>query len=220
MADQRHTHHTLRINRAPVLTLWAAVVAERLGFAVGGGAHTGTRRRRTQRLRQGQSPRSLHAHAARRPGAAPGAAREGDAEGGAPAPGRAGDAYRRGLRALSKEKPIDPATVQRYLTSKFGAALDEGLRGDAAAGHFTSASRTGGRGVIISTNSSDRLFPRARRGWGATGHIEPRGHPTARDRGRGSLTKPKAPRERPLRPHRLIPAPQMFQTCGFVTLSE
>ena len=24
--------HTIKINRAPVLTLWAAVVAERLGF--------------------------------------------------------------------------------------------------------------------------------------------------------------------------------------------
>ena len=33
MAESRHTHHTLRINRAPVLTLWAAVVAQRLGFA-------------------------------------------------------------------------------------------------------------------------------------------------------------------------------------------
>jgi hypothetical protein len=29
MADD---HHSLMINRAPVLTLWAAVVAERLGF--------------------------------------------------------------------------------------------------------------------------------------------------------------------------------------------
>ena len=33
MADQRHTHHTLQLNRPPVLTPWAAVVAERLGFA-------------------------------------------------------------------------------------------------------------------------------------------------------------------------------------------
>jgi hypothetical protein len=46
MTDQRHIHHTLRINRAPVLTLWAAVVAERLGFTSGGGAYAGARRRR------------------------------------------------------------------------------------------------------------------------------------------------------------------------------
>jgi hypothetical protein len=30
-----------------------------------------------------------------------------------------------GLRALSKAKPIDPASVQRYVQSKFGEALDD-----------------------------------------------------------------------------------------------
>ena len=30
-----------------------------------------------------------------------------------------------GLRAVSKDKPIEPASVQRYLESKFGAALEE-----------------------------------------------------------------------------------------------
>jgi hypothetical protein len=33
MTDQHHPKHTIRINRAPVLTLWAAVVAACLGFA-------------------------------------------------------------------------------------------------------------------------------------------------------------------------------------------
>ena len=32
MADQHDPRHTIQINRAPVLTLWAAVVAECLGF--------------------------------------------------------------------------------------------------------------------------------------------------------------------------------------------
>ncbi len=29
-----------------------------------------------------------------------------------------------GLRALAKEKPVDPASVERYLSSKFGQSLD------------------------------------------------------------------------------------------------
>jgi hypothetical protein len=32
MSTPHHTRAALQINRAPVLTLWAAVVAERLGF--------------------------------------------------------------------------------------------------------------------------------------------------------------------------------------------
>jgi hypothetical protein len=34
MTDQGDTQHTIRINCAPVLTLWAAVVAERLGWSL------------------------------------------------------------------------------------------------------------------------------------------------------------------------------------------
>ena len=169
MADQRHTHHTLRINRAPVLTLWAAVVAERLGFAW------------EEALTLGRAVAGLNAYAKGKAlglftptpqdvqAASPGAAREGDAEGGAPAPGRAGDAYRRGLRALSKEKPIDPATAA-LSHEQIRCCPGRGLRGDAAAAS-TSASRTGGRGVS-SLRTVPTGYSRGHEGVGRDGHIE------------------------------------------------
>ena len=125
MSDQHHTHRTLRINRAPVLTLWAAVVAERLGFAW------------EEALTLGRAVAGLNAYA------------KGKALGlFAPTP-QAIQAQRKarrgqevlmvsllhravptmytdsGLRALSKEKPINAASVQRYLESTFGAALED-----------------------------------------------------------------------------------------------
>jgi hypothetical protein len=125
MADQRHIYHTLRINRAPVLTLWAAVVAERLGFAW------------EEALTLGRAVAGLNAYA------------KGKALGLFTPTPPAIQAQRRaqrqqetlmvsllhravptmytasGLRALSKDKPIDPGSVQRYLESKFGAALED-----------------------------------------------------------------------------------------------
>ena len=125
MADQRHPHHTLQINRAAVLTLWAAVVAERLGFAW------------EEALTLGRAVAGLNAYA------------KGKALGLFTPTPQAIKAQRQarrgqemlmvsllhravptmhtaaGLRAVSKDKPIDPASVQRYLESKFGAALED-----------------------------------------------------------------------------------------------
>ena len=118
-------HTAITVNRAPVLTLWAAVVAERLGFD------------RDEALTLGRAVAGLSAHAK---GVALGLFQ--------PAPkelnerrGRlqAGETLhvellRRsvpvvstpaGLRALSKDRPIAPASVERYLAGKFGAALDD-----------------------------------------------------------------------------------------------
>jgi hypothetical protein len=125
MAVQYDPHDTIRINRAPVLTLWAAVVTERLGFAweealtlgraVAGlnayakgktlGLFTPTRqkikaKRETMRSEETLTVELLH-------WAIP--AQQTDA----------------GLRALSKDKPISPASVQQYLQSKFGIALED-----------------------------------------------------------------------------------------------
>ncbi len=51
----------LRVNRAPVLTLWAAVVAERLGFEPGGGAYPRTRPGRAYSPRERCAARHLRA---------------------------------------------------------------------------------------------------------------------------------------------------------------
>lgn len=113
------------INRAPVLTLWAAVVAERLGFdrdealalehAVAGlnayvkGVSLGlfqpsqkATEERRKKLMTGETLAVELLHRA------------------VPAIPTLD-----GLRALSKDRPISPASVDRYLAAKFDETLDE-----------------------------------------------------------------------------------------------
>lgn len=117
--------HWLSINRAPVLTLWAAVVAERMGFA------------RDEALTLGRAVAGLNAYSK---GKSLGLFK--------PTPKEVKEKRRKlrekeaitvdllqravparrtpdGLRALSKNKPIDPDSVQRYLEKKFEDALDD-----------------------------------------------------------------------------------------------
>lgn len=119
----RHAPAQVKVNRAPVLTLWAAVVAERLGFdrdealtmgrvvaglnAYAKGKSLGLFkpvpeevRRERERLREGVEMHVDLLHRAVPVTVTP-----------------------EGLRALSKGKPIAPASVQRYLQGKFGDAL-------------------------------------------------------------------------------------------------
>jgi hypothetical protein len=121
----KEQRHWLNINRAPVLTLWAAIVAERLGF------------NRDESLTLGRAVAGLNAYSK---GKALGLFK--------PTPakvkeqrkklkpadavkidllGRAVDAVHtdEGLRALSKNKPITPESVEKYLFKKFGDALDD-----------------------------------------------------------------------------------------------
>jgi hypothetical protein len=171
MPTHHHTHATLQINRAPVLTLWAAVVAERLGFtwdealtlgrAVAGlnayakgqalGRFTPTPPE-VQAQRQAQrGPQPLHVALLHRA-----------------VPVTHTDA---GLRALSKAKPIDPASVQRYVQSKFGEALDDA----SAAMQQLATSRL----PEVLAAEAYQLYEHVRpaiaagaKGWGATGTLD------------------------------------------------
>ena len=115
---------TIRINRAPVLTLWAAVVAERLGFD------------RDTALTLGQAVAGLSAYAK---GVSlgiiepqPELVRERSLQLGEGEQlhvgllGRAVPVEQTpdGIRAISKGKPGNPAQVAKYLASKFGPDLD------------------------------------------------------------------------------------------------
>jgi hypothetical protein len=116
---------TLKINRAPVLTLWAAVVAERLGFD------------REEALTLGKSVAGLTAQSkGQRLGIftpSPEAVRRKRAEKAKKAGvfavallGRAVPVLDtdEGLRAVGKDqKPVTPESVEKYLKSKFGEAL-------------------------------------------------------------------------------------------------
>src|SRR5215217_9062820 len=115
---------TIRINRAPVLTLWAAMVAERLGFDRGtaltlGQAVAGSSayakgvslglleprpelvREQSERLGEGEQPLRV------------------DLLGRAVPVVRPPD----GLRAVSKGRPGNPKQIERYLAGKFGDRL-------------------------------------------------------------------------------------------------
>ena len=163
---------TIRINRAPVLTLWAAVVAERLGYD------------REAALTLGRAVAGLNAQSKGRrleiygPALAADRARPGGRAKPTGATtvellGRSVPAVRTadGLRALERGKPTDPAAVERYLESKFGESLA------AARAAMTSLARAIPPRMLAAEAFSlyERFRPRIPagvRGWGAAGVLD------------------------------------------------
>ena len=157
------------INRAPVLTLWAAVVAEALGFEP------------DEALTLGKTLAGLNAQSkGRRLGIykpSEDKAREvrKQPQGetfwvellGRPVPAlNTPD----GLRAASKGEPVDPGSVQRYLSGKFGPALDD-VR--AAMEELASAFEPGElEKVAYELYEKFRPeIPGGKKGWGAKGEL-------------------------------------------------
>src|ERR1700722_15402563 len=113
----------LLINRAPVLTLWASTIAERLGFD------------RDEALSLGKAVAGLNAQSkGQRLGIYKPAPKEGKKararkrgeEFSIEICGRSVPAISTtdGGRAVTKDKPIDATSVERYLESKFGQSLE------------------------------------------------------------------------------------------------
>jgi len=116
------TDDSIQINRAPVLTLWAATVAERLGFAhdealslgkaVAGlnaqskGRHLGIYKPVPQELKKARARKRGEEFFIEICGRAVPAINTPD-----------------GVRAVNKDRPVDPKPVERYLGSKFGDSL-------------------------------------------------------------------------------------------------
>ena len=109
------------INRAPVLTLWATVVAERLGFdrdaalTLGKGVTGLNAQAKGQRLGIFEKPKDQPAEARKR-----------GEQFSVAILGRSVPAVQtpQGVRATAKGKPLDPGSVQHYLEQKFGQDLD------------------------------------------------------------------------------------------------
>jgi hypothetical protein len=114
----------ISINRAPVLTLWAAVVAERLGYDA------------DEALSLAKAVAGLNAQAKGRSLGIFGKPKAGEGEEpkkrglgeefwielvGRPVPAKKTDD---GIRAVTGDKPIEPEPVRKYLSSKFGDDLD------------------------------------------------------------------------------------------------
>ncbi len=161
----------IRINRAPVLTLWATVVAERLGFD------------RPTALTLGQAIASLSAHAKgvslgiiepepelvreRGERLAEGDRLHVDLLGRAVPVMRTAD----GLRAVNKGKPGDPAQIEKYLAGKFGARLDDARAAMAALAAAYPPEELHRRGFRL-YEAFRPAVPAGERGWGAAGELE------------------------------------------------
>jgi len=163
---------TLTINRAPVLALWAAVVAERLGYD------------RDEAVTLGHAVAGLNAAAkARSLGfAKPAEKRAIEKKTKAPNPGdmvevllcnRIVPAVRTpdGLRATSKGKPAAPASDHRYLESKFGEALDAVRASMAALAKSLDKDELAASAYSLYESFRPGI-PAGVRGWGAKGVLD------------------------------------------------
>jgi hypothetical protein len=162
----------IAINRAPVLTLWGAVVAERLGYD------------RDAALTLGKCLAGLNAQSkGRRLGIyGPPKATE---RGGVPKKVGLGEEFwielcgrplpakntEGGVRAVIKDKPIDPAGVQRYLAGKFGDDLDRvrGAMADLAGAFDPDDLNLDAYGLYETFRPK---IPPGVRGWGAKGELD------------------------------------------------
>jgi hypothetical protein len=163
---------TILVNRAPVLTLWAAVVAERLGHP------------RATALTLGKAVAGLNAQSkGRRLGiyeeAAKGEAAQPGARKRAAAPERVALLGRgvpvamtpAGLRAVEKDRPVEPAAVERYLEQKFGDALADARTAMSAlaASYPRAALAEAAYGLYEQFRPA---IPAGVRGWGAKGELD------------------------------------------------
>jgi hypothetical protein len=161
----------IKVNRAPVMTLWAAVVAEHLGFD------------QDEALTLGRAVAGLNAYSkgkalgiyAPHPKAVKEERKrlEGEAVLHVDLLHRAVPVVRTpsGLRAVSKDKPVSPDSVQRYLVSKFKDALPEVK----AAMDELAASLSPGDLAMRAYEMYEQFrpaVPAGVRGWGARGEID------------------------------------------------
>jgi len=159
------------VNRAPVLTHWAAVVAEVLGFD------------RDEALTLGRAVAGLNAYSK---GISLGLFQ--------PTPGEVKEQRRKmrkeervtidllhravpakhtdeGLRALSGESPIRPESVQKYLESKFGDALEDVSKAMLGLAKSLPPSQLAEKAYALYEKFRPEIPP-GKKGWGASGKLD------------------------------------------------
>lgn len=166
------TKRKVKINRAPVLTLWATVVAERLGYdrdtalTLGKSVAGLNAQAKGQRLGIYDKPKDQHERAESK-------AHTADEQFSVAVLGRSVPAMQtpQGVRATAKGKPIDPNSVQRYLEQKFGQDLDD-VR--AAMEKLAKAYEPGKLAVQAYTlyEKFRPKIPEGTQGWGAKGDLD------------------------------------------------
>ena len=164
--------NTVLVNRAPVMTLWAAIVAERLGYdrdtALTLGKAVAGLNAQSKGRRLGIYPEpapEVASHKARKPSrAAPKTVLLLD---------RAVPVVKTpdGLRAVVKGRAEDPASVRRYLEQKFGDALPQAE----AAMRTLAKAYPPERLAEIAFSLYEEFrpeVPEGKKGWGAKGRLD------------------------------------------------
>jgi hypothetical protein len=166
------TRKSIKINRAPVLTLWAAVVAERLGYS------------RETALTLGKTVAGLNAQSKGRRLGIYEEQREGDEAAREQAEekekpqtvnllGRAVpvEETKEGLRALADGKPVSPGSVERYLEGKFKDALPDARAAFEALAASYAPRELEKRAYDLYEEFRPEI-PEGVRGWGAAGVLD------------------------------------------------
>jgi hypothetical protein len=170
MTIKSDTHEIVMVNRAPVLTLWAAVVAEEIGFD------------HDTALTLGKTLAGMNA---RFKGRTLGIYKPAEKSEVAPKkkPRVGEDIWiellgrrvlatktEHGVRAIENDKPLDPAGVEHYLGDKFGAALEDVRRAmTELAESFTPKELAKNAFELYSRFRPS--VPEGMRGWGAKGEL-------------------------------------------------
>jgi hypothetical protein len=172
MPEKDGKRNWVMMNRAPVLTLWASVVAEVLGFE------------HDEALTLGRAVAGLNAYSK---GVSLGMFK--------PTPKEVKEKRRKmrkaeivtvdllnravpakyadeGLRALSRERPIRPESVERYLESKFGDALEDVFHAMLELAKSLPPSELAARGYALYEKFRPDIPPGKKR-WGASGKLDP-----------------------------------------------
>jgi len=160
----------IKINRAPVLTLWATVVAERLGYD------------KETALTLGKAVAGLNAQSkGRRLGIYEEKKEEGKEKGAKREKpvefiellGRGVPAIKtpQGLRAAIKGEEIDPGSVEKYLKQKFGEDLDEARSAMEKLAKADTPKRLEAEAYSLYEKFRPKI-PEGTKGWGAKGELD------------------------------------------------
>jgi hypothetical protein len=163
--------NTIQVNRAPVLTLWGAVVAEALGFD------------REAALSLGKCLAGLNAQAKGRSLGIFGPPKA--VERGVPKKAGLGEEFwvevcgrplpakktQDGIRAVIKDKPIDASGVEKYLQQKFGEDLPTVRKALEALAASLSPDDLRAQAYSLYERFRPQI-PAGRAGWGAKGQLD------------------------------------------------
>ena len=161
---------TIQVNRAPVLTLWATIVAERLGHPHDTALTLG---KAIAGLMAQSKGRRLGIYPEPSPGAKPSRKRPTTGLVSVPLMGRAVPVVKTsgGLRATVKDQPVDPAGVERYLSQKFGPGLPETREAMRALARAYPPKQLASAGFSLYEQFRPSI-PEGVRGWGARGPLD------------------------------------------------